>query len=66
MQETHTPARMLVVDDDPRSRKLLEGYLRSEGYAVQAAPDGPTALELVTTDNGRMRRAVWPEPGLLR
>jgi len=41
------PARMLVVDDDPRSRRLLEGFLLSEGYAVRAAADGPTALAMV-------------------
>jgi len=47
VHETHKSARMLVVDDDSRSRKLLEGYLRSEDYTVDTAPDGPTALELV-------------------
>jgi signal transduction histidine kinase len=45
-----TSARMLVVDDDPRGRKLLEGYLRSEGYDVRLAPDGPTALRLVEAE----------------
>ena len=39
--------RMLVVDDDPRSRKLLEGFLLAEGYEVHTAPDGPTALSMV-------------------
>jgi len=37
-------AKMLVVDDDPRSRKLLAGYLQAEGYDVRVAPDGPKAL----------------------
>jgi signal transduction histidine kinase len=41
---------MLVVDDDPRSRKLLEGFLIAEGYAVRTAPDGPAALSLVRED----------------
>jgi signal transduction histidine kinase len=40
------PARMLVVDDDPRSLKLLAGLLEAEGYDVRTAPDGHTALEL--------------------
>src|SRR5262245_2055142 len=35
---------LLVVDDDERGRRLLEGYLCSEGYAVRCAADGPTAL----------------------
>jgi len=47
--QTHNsevPARMLVVDDEPRNRKLLEGYLRSEGYSVISASDGPSALAI--------------------
>jgi signal transduction histidine kinase len=44
--ERKLPARMLVVDDDPRSAKLLEGYLVGEGYQVRSAPDGNTALDL--------------------
>lgn len=43
-------ARMLVVDDDPRSRKLLEGFLLAEGYEVHTAPDGPTALSMARRD----------------
>lgn len=35
---------ILVVDDDPRSRKLLVGYLRAEGYRVEEAENGETAL----------------------
>jgi signal transduction histidine kinase len=38
---------MLVVDDDDRSRRLLDGYLRAQGYEVRSAPDGPTALSMV-------------------
>jgi signal transduction histidine kinase len=37
---------MLVVDDDSRSRRLLEGFLAAEGYRVRTAPDGATALAL--------------------
>ena len=39
-------ADMLVVDDDPRNCRLLEGFLRSEGYAVRRAADGATALRM--------------------
>jgi len=42
--------RMLVVDDDPRSRKLLEGFLLADGCEVRTAPDGPTALTMVHQD----------------
>jgi signal transduction histidine kinase len=40
-------ATLLVVDDEARNRKLLEGYLRAEGYEVLMAVDGPSALLLV-------------------
>jgi CheY-like chemotaxis protein len=33
---------MLVVDDDPRNSKLLEGYLVGEGYQVRTAADERT------------------------
>jgi signal transduction histidine kinase len=39
-------ASMLVVDDEPRNRKLLVDYLLSEGYRVREAGDGLEALRL--------------------
>ena len=44
------PARtekVLVVDDDPRNVRLLEGIFRSAGYAVDKAHSGAEALDLV-------------------
>jgi len=41
----HTPD-VLVVDDDPRNRKLLEEYLIGAGYDVRVAADGRTALTI--------------------
>ena len=35
-----TPARILVVDDDPGMRNLLEAYLGDSGFAVLTASDG--------------------------
>ena len=40
-------ARILVVDDDTTIRTLLRRLLTTEGYAVEEAADGPTALEKV-------------------
>ena len=36
--------RILVVDDDTSIRTLLRRLLTTEGYAVEEAPDGPTAM----------------------
>src|SRR5689334_15017306 len=41
-------ARVLVVDDEASARSGLEKLLRQEGYAVDAAADGPSALELAS------------------
>jgi two-component system sensor histidine kinase/response regulator len=41
----HTPC-VLVVDDDPRNRKLLEEYLLGAGYEVRLAADGGSALRM--------------------
>src|SRR6185437_14160647 len=38
--------RILVVDDEERIRRLLKMYLEKEGYAVEEAEDGETALRL--------------------
>ncbi|HEY2772114.1 MAG TPA: response regulator transcription factor [Solirubrobacteraceae bacterium] len=38
------PERVLVVDDDPPLRRMLERTLAAEGFAVTLAGDGPAAL----------------------
>jgi DNA-binding response OmpR family regulator len=40
---------VLVVEDDPSVRELLEDVLRDEGYQVVVAHDGVTALQVITT-----------------
>jgi CheY-like chemotaxis protein len=39
--------RILVVDNEPRSRRNVAYFLREEGYDVDEADDGVTALELL-------------------
>lgn len=39
--------RVLVVDDDPPSVKMISFLLREEGYDVVSADNGVTALELI-------------------
>jgi PAS domain S-box-containing protein len=41
---------ILVVEDNPITRKLVRVALGTEGYAVREAPDGHTALELMTQE----------------
>ncbi len=40
------PQTILVVEDNPITRKMLRLALQAEGYSVLEAPDGRTALEL--------------------
>ena len=40
-------ARVLIVDDEPRNRKLLEVMLKPEGYQLLSAGNGEEALVLV-------------------
>lgn len=44
MKENLTLKKILVVDDDPVSRELLEEVLRKEGYTVHLAESGEQAL----------------------
>ncbi|WP_033342989.1 response regulator transcription factor [Catenuloplanes japonicus] len=49
MDSTERPDHVLVVDDDPGIRGLLESALRFAGYEVAVAADIPQALEQVRT-----------------
>ncbi|HVT83536.1 MAG TPA: sigma-54 dependent transcriptional regulator [Phycisphaerae bacterium] len=40
-------ARLLLVDDDPLIVNSLSEFLRGEGYQVDTAPDGSTAVEML-------------------
>lgn len=49
MSEKH---RILVVDDEIVIRELLSDILADEGFTVEMAPNGPTALRMIESDNG--------------
>ena len=38
--------KILVVEDDPAVQRALRRLFETEGYGVQTAPDGPSAVEL--------------------
>jgi CheY-like chemotaxis protein len=42
--------KILVVDDDPTSRRLMSHILKREGYDVATAGDGQEALDLMADD----------------
>jgi DNA-binding response OmpR family regulator len=45
MTKRDETARILVVDDEERIRKLLQKCLAGEGYKIDTAPDGQAGLE---------------------
>jgi two-component system KDP operon response regulator KdpE len=47
--QASTPARVLVIDDEPQIRKFLEISLRAQGYAVGLAETGQAGLGALAT-----------------
>ena len=47
MADTTRKAHILVVDDDPNSREIVQTYLESRGYSVRTAANGEAALAAV-------------------
>jgi CheY-like chemotaxis protein len=41
------PATILIIDDEPQNRKLLEALLQPEGYRTQCASSGDEAMALI-------------------
>lgn len=46
---SNTPARVLVVDDEPQIRRFLDISLRAQGYTVAAVGTGRAGLEALAT-----------------
>jgi CheY-like chemotaxis protein/two-component sensor histidine kinase len=40
------PQRILIVEDSPDNREVLQELLEQEGHRVETAPDGPIALQV--------------------
>jgi len=56
--------RVLVVEDDPNMQALLRSILRDAGYEVEAAPDGPSAVDLFQTCAPDLVLLDWMLPGM--
>jgi DNA-binding response OmpR family regulator len=49
-EDQQQPSRILVVDDDPNIRDVLQFSLEREGYAVTLAGNGREALHYISND----------------
>lgn len=54
--------KVLIVDDDPVSLRLLRGYLEKWGYEVAQAQNGAAAWSLFQTDDFPLVIADWMMP----
>ena len=59
---TEQRPRVLVVDDDPLSRRILEQALGSSGYDVDTAADGQEALAKVRSHRPDVVVTDWQMP----
>ena len=48
--ERQSMSGILIVDDEPSVREVIALLLEDEGHAVQTAPDGRLALEVISDD----------------
>ena len=48
--EKSAPAKILIVDDEERNRKLLDVLLQTEGYQTLSAESGAEALSLAASE----------------
>ena len=56
--------RILIVDDDPGQRSLLDSFLRGQGFETVLAESGERALELLPTGKFSMMISDVRMPGL--
>ncbi len=57
-------AKVLLVEDDHEMSEVLLHTLSSRGFTVQVAPDGKTALDLLSTNKYDVIVLDWMMPGL--
>jgi two-component system, cell cycle response regulator len=58
-------SRVLIAEDDPVSRRMLEAFLTKSGYQVVAAADGVDALRILSAEDAPPLAILdWVMPGL--
>jgi len=62
--KTAETARILIVDDDPGQRSLLNSFLRSQGFETSLADSGERALEMLRSGKFAMMISDVRMPGL--
>src|SRR5208282_3447651 len=58
------PPRILIVDDDPGQRSLLDTFLRSQGFTTVVVDSGERALEILSSEPVSMMISDVRMPGL--
>jgi diguanylate cyclase (GGDEF)-like protein len=61
---THPAASILIVDDEPQNRRLLEILLQPEGYVTRSAPGGAEALASVALQAPDLILLDYMMPGM--
>ncbi|MGH9688162.1 MAG: GGDEF domain-containing response regulator [Candidatus Acidiferrales bacterium] len=65
INETEGDSRILIAEDDPVSRRMLQAFLTKWGYRVHLASDGMQALEALDQPNAPQLAVLdWMMPGL--
>ena len=56
--------RILVVDDDPGQRSLLESFLTSQGFTIVTAESGEEALDTLASEEFHLLISDVRMPGM--
>lgn len=62
--KTRAMTRILVVDDDDACRRVVSAMLSSEGYAVESAGNGMSAVERIATERWDLVVSDISMPGI--
>jgi two-component system cell cycle response regulator len=63
--DAKSPVRILIADDDPISRRVLEAFLRKRDYEVATATNGTDALRILEKEDApRLALLDWMMPGM--